>query len=80
VAEGVMQNAQGLFENVVRDGEGWLVDLARGATVRDAVNRLNSLDVPLATFSRVQPSLQEIFVKQVGHASNAPRHEGEAHD
>ena len=55
-----------LFQNVVREGDGWHVELAPGADVRRAVTALNGLDVPLARFARVEPSLHEIFVARVG--------------
>ena len=55
-----------LFQNVVREGDGWHVELAPGADVHRAVAALNGLDVPLARFARVEPSLHEIFVARVG--------------
>jgi ABC-2 type transport system ATP-binding protein len=78
-ADALMQDGRGLFAHVVRHGEGWLVDLARGASVRDAVTALSALDVPLSSFARVQPSLHEIFVQLVGQASTPLRRPEEAH-
>jgi ABC-2 type transport system ATP-binding protein len=78
-ADAVMRDGRGLFEQVVRDGEGWLADLASGVSVHQALNALNALDVPLASFTRVQPSLHEIFVQQVGRASTPLRRPEGAH-
>ncbi len=74
-----VQNGRMLFDNPVRDGDAWLVDLANGVSARDAISALNSLDKPLSTFSRVEPSLHEIFVAKVGAASVAHRRPEPAH-
>jgi ABC-2 type transport system ATP-binding protein len=78
-ADAFMQNGRGLFEHVVRDGDAWLADLARGVTVHDAVSALNALDTSLSSFTRVQPSLHEIFVRLVGQASTPLRRPEGAH-
>ncbi|HJR63148.1 MAG TPA: ATP-binding cassette domain-containing protein [Gemmatimonadaceae bacterium] len=68
-----MRNGSALFSETRKLDDGWHVDLAPGVDVRKVIAALNSLDAPLARFSRVQPSLHEIFVKQVGDATTPHR-------
>jgi ABC-2 type transport system ATP-binding protein len=72
-AEAFMRQSSSLFASTERNGDGWHVDLARGVSARDVLRALSGVDVPVANFSRVQPSLHEIFVKQVGEAATAHR-------
>jgi ABC-2 type transport system ATP-binding protein len=67
------------FGTVRPDGDGWELELAPGADVRDAVTAINGLDVPILRFARVQPSLHEIFVQKVGDASTPTRRPEPAH-
>jgi ABC-2 type transport system ATP-binding protein len=78
--DGFLRTSRGLFERAVRDGESWLVDLAPGVPVQDAIRALNGLDVPLSGFTRLEPSLHEIFVRQVGRASTPLRRPEDASD
>lgn len=72
-AHAFLRQSTHLFASTSRNGDGWHVDLARGVSVRDVLGALSALDVPVASFARVQPSLHEIFVKQVGEAATAHR-------
>jgi ABC-2 type transport system ATP-binding protein len=72
-AEAFMRHSSTLFDNTERNGDGWHVDLARGVSARDVLRALSGIDLPVASFARVQPSLHEIFVKQVGEAATAHR-------
>jgi ABC-2 type transport system ATP-binding protein len=74
-----VQNGKPFFDNPVRDGDAWLVDLATGVSTREAISALNGLEKPLASFSRVEPSLHEIFVAKVGEAATAHRRPERAH-
>lgn len=65
--------------HVARQDEGWEVELEPGYDVRDLLARLNSFDVPLARFARVELSLHEIFVQRVGNASTPQRRPEPAH-
>jgi ABC-2 type transport system ATP-binding protein len=67
------------FEGVDRTDEGWEVELSSGATTREAVEALNAVDSPLVRFSRVEPTLHEIFVTLVGDARNVHRRPEVAH-
>jgi ABC-2 type transport system ATP-binding protein len=67
------------FERVDRINEGWEVELKPTADPRALVAAANGLDVPLARFEHVQPSLHEIFVQQVGDAVRPRRRPEVAH-
>jgi ABC-2 type transport system ATP-binding protein len=77
--EGVSAQTEALLrgapwlDRVEAEGERWTVDLAEGADPRELLGALSTLDVPLRRFERVQPSLREIFVAQVGGAATAHR-------
>jgi ABC-2 type transport system ATP-binding protein len=64
---------------VVRRGEGWEVELAPAADARDLLASVCGLDVRLARFEHVEPSLHEIFVHHAGAAAAAPRREEVVH-
>ncbi len=64
-----MHDRTRLFRRVGRSGEGWEVELAPTTEVRELVAALNTLDVSLTRFARVQPSLHQIFVQKVGDAA-----------
>jgi ABC-2 type transport system ATP-binding protein len=68
----IRQSAQ-LFARAERNGDGWHVDLARGVSVGEVLGALSAVEIPVASFARVQPSLHEIFVRQVGEAAIAHR-------
>ncbi|CAN5751847.1 ATP-binding cassette domain-containing protein [soil metagenome] len=61
------------FTRVERRGDGWEADLAPAADPRDLLAAVNTVDVPLIGFVRVEPSLHDIFVERVGRASVAHR-------
>jgi ABC-2 type transport system ATP-binding protein len=61
------------FGAVVPSGEGWETELPPGADARELLAALSALDVPVARFERVEPSLHEIFVARVGDASTPHR-------
>ena len=65
--------------HVLREEDGWEVELEPGHDVRELVSTLNSFDVPLARFERVELSLHEIFVQRVGNAANPQRRPEPAH-
>jgi ABC-2 type transport system ATP-binding protein len=53
------------FRNVSRNGLTWEVELRPGTDSRTVLQHLTSLDVPVARFEHVEPSLHEIFVERV---------------
>jgi ABC-2 type transport system ATP-binding protein len=67
------------FESADRIQDGWEVDLRPGADPRALVAAANGLDVALARFEHVQPSLHEIFVQRVGDAARPRRRPEVAH-
>jgi ABC-2 type transport system ATP-binding protein len=56
--------------------DGWTFDL-NGGSHRDLLSRVLELPVGLERFERVQPSLHEIFIEQVGAAARTPRREAD---
>jgi ABC-2 type transport system ATP-binding protein len=70
--ESVLRDGR-LFARAERHGEGWEVDLAPTADARQVLSTLNTGQVPLIRFVRVEPSLHDIFVERVGHAEVAHR-------
>ncbi len=56
-------------------GTRWAVEIAEGADPRAILADLARLDVPLARFERVEPSLHEIFVDRVTQAEREARTE-----
>ncbi len=54
------------FAEVVPDGDGWHIELAADADPREVLTALNSLDTPVSRFARVEPTLHEVFVANVG--------------
>jgi ABC-2 type transport system ATP-binding protein len=63
----------GHFSTVRAAGRGWEVELQPGVETPALVTELNALDAPLCRFEHLEPSLHEIFVKQVGGARAATR-------
>jgi len=53
------------FRNVSRNGLTWEVELRSGTDSREVLGQLMRLDVPVARFEHVEPSLHEIFVERV---------------
>jgi ABC-2 type transport system ATP-binding protein len=72
-------SAAGRYGQAERKGEGWEIDLPDAVQPRDYVAALNDLDAPLMRFERVQPSLHEIFVRNVGDAAQPQRRPEVAH-
>jgi ABC-2 type transport system ATP-binding protein len=60
-----------------RAGGSWEVDLPTDRDVRGAFGRFAAADVAVSGFERVNPSLHEIFVAEVGHAEVAARQPGD---
>jgi ABC-2 type transport system ATP-binding protein len=67
------------FERADRIRDAWEVELKPGADPRALVAAANGLDVPLARFEHVVPSLHEIFVQRVGDAARPRRRPEVAH-
>jgi ABC-2 type transport system ATP-binding protein len=67
------------FASAEHAGEGWEVELTPGTRSAELVAAANALDVPLARFEHVQPSLHEIFVQRVGDAARPRRRPEAAH-
>jgi ABC-2 type transport system ATP-binding protein len=61
------------FRHVAPRGEGWEVELSPGADTGELLRALGSVDVPLIRYSRIEPSLHEIFVSRVGEATTPQR-------
>jgi ABC-2 type transport system ATP-binding protein len=78
-AEKFLRTRQGPFISAVRKREGWEFELAPGTSIHEALASLNSLDVGIERFSRVQPSLHEIFIKRVGRSAAPVRRQELAH-
>jgi ABC-2 type transport system ATP-binding protein len=72
-ADTLLRARRGPFVSAVRRQDCWEFELAPDATVRDALSMLNGLDVGVAKFARVQPSLHEIFIRRVGRSGIAAR-------
>ncbi len=62
-----------LFLSRAREGPCWHVDLAPGTDARRVLVEAAGLDVPLARFEHVEPSLHEIFVEHVTRAARSDR-------
>jgi len=62
-----------LFRNRSREGPLWHVELADGADPRSVLREATGLDVQVARFEHVEPSLHEIFVEHVTSAARAGR-------
>jgi ABC-2 type transport system ATP-binding protein len=77
-ADRLMSTWPGL-ERADRINEGWEVELKPHADARELVAAANGLDVPLARFEHVQPSLHDIFVQRVGDAARPRRRPEVAH-
>jgi ABC-2 type transport system ATP-binding protein len=67
------------FERADRIRDGWEVELKGHADARELLSAANALDVPLARFEHVQPSLHDIFVQRVGDAVRPRRRAEVAH-
>jgi ABC-2 type transport system ATP-binding protein len=61
------------FHGRVRNGPDWEVELNPGTDSRRVLAGLAELDVPVARFEHVEPSLHEIFVERVGGVERAAR-------
>jgi ABC-2 type transport system ATP-binding protein len=72
-ADTMLRTRRGPFVSAVRRQDGWEFELAPNATVHEALSSLNALDVGIARFARVQPSLHEIFIRRVGRSGIAAR-------
>jgi len=59
------------FRRRVRNGPRWEVELMPGVDARTVLKQTAELDVPLARFEHVEPSLHEIFVDRVSRARTA---------
>ncbi len=78
-AEKFLRTRQGPFVSAVRKREGWELELAPGTSIHEALASLNSLDVGIERFARVQPSLHEIFIERVGRSAAPVRRQELAH-
>jgi ABC-2 type transport system ATP-binding protein len=58
-----------LLRSRVRNGPRWEVEPLPGVDARRLLSEVSALDVPLLRFEHVEPSLHEIFVRQVGEAA-----------
>jgi len=58
-----------LFRRRSRNGPQWQVELQPGTDARRVLEGLSGLDVPVARFEHVEPSLHEIFVERVSDAA-----------
>ncbi|MGH7500892.1 MAG: ABC transporter ATP-binding protein [Longimicrobiales bacterium] len=67
------------FRKRSRNGSRWEVELMPGVDARAVVLQAADLDVPLARFEHVEPSLHEIFVDHVTRVASAGRN-GEGAD
>jgi ABC-2 type transport system ATP-binding protein len=67
------------FRDVARSGDGWEVELEPSVDRRELLGALASLDTPLIRYSRIEPTLHEIFVSRVGEASTPRRRREPAH-
>jgi ABC-2 type transport system ATP-binding protein len=63
------------FLSRVRNGLRWEVELRAGTDSRKLLTELSSLDVAIARFEHVEPSLHEIFVERVSEADRMDRRE-----
>lgn len=61
------------FLQWTRNGVRWEVELRPGADARQLLAEMATLDVPLARFEHVEPSLHEIFVERVSKANQAAK-------
>lgn len=68
-ADQFMRDKMKLFQRIEPRGDAWEVELTPETEVREVVAALNTLDVQIARFARVEPSLHEIFVQKVGNAA-----------
>jgi ABC-2 type transport system ATP-binding protein len=58
-----------LLRSRVRSGPRWEIEPLPGVDARRLLSEVSALDVPLLRFEHVEPSLHEIFVRQVGEAA-----------
>jgi len=58
-----------LLRSRVRNGPRWEIEPLPGVDTRRLLAEVSALDVPLLRFEHVEPSLHEIFVRQVGEAA-----------
>jgi len=63
------------FAQSARDGLRWEVQVRPGTDTRRVIAELSELDVPLARFEHIEPSLHEIFVERVSRADRTARME-----
>jgi len=78
-ADTMLRTRRGPFVSAVRKPDGWEFELAPNATVHEALATLNALEVGIARFARVQPSLHEIFIRRVGRSGAAVRRPEQLH-
>lgn len=72
-AEGIDDDALNdptLIESAQRHGDEWEVLLAKGADAQDFLRHLVQTGARVAKFERVQPSLHDIFISEVGRAAS----------
>jgi ABC-2 type transport system ATP-binding protein len=61
------------FSHVEPRGEAWEVELGADTDTREVLRVLATAEVPLIRFTRIEPSLHEIFVSRVGQATSPQR-------
>lgn len=72
-AEGIDDNLLSdptLVESVKQNSDEWEVVLVKGADSQDLLQRLLQSGVRVSKFERVQPSLHDIFISEVGRAAS----------
>jgi ABC-2 type transport system ATP-binding protein len=67
----LFMESSAFFRRRARNGPDWEVELQPGTDVRRLLAGLAELDVPVARFEHVEPSLHEIFVERVSDADTA---------
>jgi ABC-2 type transport system ATP-binding protein len=71
--EAILRTSDGPFWNAVRAFQRWEFELTPGRSVQEALAALNVPDARIVEFTRIEPSLHEIFVQRVGDAATVTR-------
>ncbi|MEJ7617424.1 MAG: ATP-binding cassette domain-containing protein [Pyrinomonadaceae bacterium] len=68
IRNGLLSDAD-LIESVKQNSDEWEILLAQGADAQDLLRRLIDGGARVSKFERIQPSLHDIFISEVGKAS-----------
>jgi len=75
----LVENASGPIEHPVQRGEYWELDLKPGASVQELLAALNTPMAAIRSFSRIEPTLHEIFLRYATGAGVSARRQESTH-